>query len=58
MFFISKISQDIDLEDIIDGEGLFDDPENKLTAFLLYVYSMETFIPLKMQRIQLEKDIS
>lgn len=58
MFRVSGVSLGGNLEKIVADEGVFSDPDNDLTRFLLYIYSMESFIPSEIKRIQLQKDVS
>lgn len=51
MFRVSGVSLGGNLDKIVADEGVFSDPENNLTRFLLYIYSMESFIPSELKRI-------
>ena len=53
MFRVSQVSLGGDLEVLLDDESIFSNPEHVLTQFLLYLYSLESFIPGEMKRIQL-----
>ena len=51
MFRVAQVSFGGDLDVRISDESIFSDPQHSLTKFLLYIYSMETFIPGEMKRI-------
>lgn len=57
MFRVSGVSLGGNLDKVVSDEGVFSDPNNELTRFLLYIYSIESFIPSEIKRIQLEKDV-
>lgn len=53
MFRVSQVSLGGDLDQFITDENIFSNPDHTVTKFLLYVYSMESFVPGEMRRIQL-----
>lgn len=53
MFRVSQVSLGGDLDVLITDESIFSNPDHTLTRFLLYVYSLESFIPGEMKRVQL-----
>ena len=53
LFRVSNVSLGGELDVPLTNESIFADPKHDLTKFLLYIYSMESFIPQEMKRIQL-----